>query len=78
MQGYCRINGTWRYMIGEVLQPTKPSESKPKVIAQYNKDLAKWNMICDSLKGAIWCSVIVDPMSHVHGLFNCSLMWKKF
>ena len=78
MQGYCQMNGTWRYMIGEVPQPTKPSESKPEVIAQYDKDLAKWNMICDSLEGAIRCTVTVDPMSHVHGLSNCSLMWKKF
>ena len=65
-------------MIGEVPQPTKPSESKLEVIAQYNKKPAKWNMICDSFKGAIWCTVTVDLMSYVHNLSNCYLIWKKF
>lgn len=78
MQDYCRINGTWRYMIGEILQPSKPTENKPGKAPQYEKDLAKWNTISNSLEGAIRCTVTVDPMSHVHGLFNCYLMWKKF
>lgn len=64
-------------MIGEGPQPTKPTESKPEVIAQYDKDLAKWNTISNLLEGAIRCTVTVDSMSHMHGLSNCSLMWKK-
>ena len=35
-------------------------------------------MICDSFEGVIWYTITVDPMSHVHGLSNYSLMWKKF
>lgn len=35
-------------------------------------------MICNSLKGAIRCIDLIDPMFHVHGLSNCSFMWKKF
>ncbi len=53
MQGYCQMNGKWRYMIGEISQLIKPAENKPEKIAQYVKDLAKWNGICDSLEGAI-------------------------
>ncbi len=41
MQGYCQMNGTWRYMISEISQPMKPAENKPEEIAQYVKDLAK-------------------------------------
>ena len=78
IQGYCQMNGKWRYMIGELSQPIEPAENKTKKIAQYVKDPAKWNGICDSLESAIRCTVSVDPMSHVHGLSNCSLMWKKF
>lgn len=41
MQGYCQMNGTWRYMIGEIPQPIKPAENNPEEIAQYVRDLAK-------------------------------------
>lgn len=53
MQGYCQINGTWRYKIGKVLQPTEPIKSKPELVAQYDKKFAKWNTICNSLKDTI-------------------------
>lgn len=63
---------------GEVPQPTKPSENNSKVTTQYETDLARRNTICDALEGAIRPTITVDPMFHVHGLSNCSSMWKKF
>lgn len=75
--GYCQMNGTWRYMIGQVPQPTKLTGDKPEESTQYERVLAKWNTICDSLEGTIRCTVTVDATSHVHGLSNYSLMWKK-
>lgn len=65
-------------MIGEIPQPTKPAENKLEETTQYEKDLAKWNTIWDSLEGANRSTVTVDPMSRLHGLSNCSFMWKKF
>ncbi len=41
MQGYCQMNGTWRYRIREISQPIKPTENKLEEIAQYVKGLAK-------------------------------------
>ena len=78
MPGYYQMNGTWQCMIGEVPQPTKPSENNPKVTTQYETDLAKRNTMCDALEGALRPTITGDPMFHVHGLSNCSSMWKKF
>ena len=41
MQGYCEMNGTWGYMIGEILQPIKPTENKLEKNTQYVRDVAK-------------------------------------
>lgn len=29
MQGFCEMNGYWRYMLGEIPKPTPPSEKIP-------------------------------------------------
>lgn len=40
-------------MIGKIARPINSSENKPKDIAQYVNDWAKWNIIFDSVEGAI-------------------------
>lgn len=65
-------------MISEVPQPTKPSENNLNVTTQYETDLARRNTICDALEGIIRPTITGELMFHVHGLSNCSSMWKKF
>ncbi len=72
------MNGKYKYMIGKIARPINSSENKPKDIAQYVNDWAKWNIIFDSVEGAIWCTMLVHTISHVYSFSNFFMMWKKF
>ena len=83
MQGFCEMNGYWRYMLGQIPQPTPPQakEATPVTSATqeaFDAKLMKWLTITDSLRGAIRTTCMIDPMSHVGDMELASDMWKKF
>lgn len=80
MQGFCEMNGYWRYMLGQIPRPITPpaKESTPELKEAYDAKLMKWLTITDSLRGAIRTTTTIDPMSHVGDLELASDMWIKF
>ena len=81
MQGFCEMNGYWRYMLGQIPKPTPPSEkdsTDAKIKEVYEDKYMKWLLVTDSLRGAIRTTCTIDPMSHVGDMGLASDMWKKF
>ena len=79
MQGFCEMNGYWRYMLGQIPRPDPPQKDVTPVIQEaFDTKLMKWLTITDSLRGAIRTTCMIDPMSHVGDMELASDMWKKF
>ena len=83
VQGFCEMNGLWRYMLGENKKPKSPSppdgeELDEKTQESYDAKLLQWLTVTDSLRGVIRSTCTLDPMSHVSNLDLCSDMWAKF
>lgn len=79
MQGFCKMNGYWRYMLGQIPKPAPPPKDATPVIQEaFDTKLMKWLTITDSLCGAIQTTCMIDPMSHVGDMELPSDMWKKF
>ncbi len=84
VQGFCKMNGLWRYMLGQIKKP----ESLPTPAASTVQDAAlkeaneakiiRWLTLTDSLRGVIRSTCNVEPMSHVSCMDLCSDMWTKF
>ena len=83
VQGFCEMNGLWRYMLGKIKKPKSPSppngeELDEKTQESYDAKLLQWLTVTDSLRGVIRSTCTLDPMSHVNNLDLCSDMWAKF
>ena len=51
MQGFCEMNGYWRYMLGEISKPISPPEKDltPTTKEAFETKLMKWLTITDSI-----------------------------
>ncbi len=80
MQGFCEVNGYWRFMLGEIPKPISPHEKEltPTTKEAFETKLMKWLTITDSIQGAIWTTCTIGPMSHVGDMGLASEMWKRF
>lgn len=79
MQGFCEMNGYWRYMLEEIPKPISPPEKEltPAAKEAFETKLMKWLIITDSIRGAIRTTCTIDPMSHVGDMGLASEMWKR-
>ena len=84
VQGFCEMNGLWRYMLGQIPMPTPlppPAAGtvQDPVLKEANEaKTMRWLTLTDSLRGVIRSTCNVEPMSHVSGMDLCSEMWTKF
>lgn len=84
VQGFCEINGLWRYMLGEITKPEPlPAPADGKQLDATLKEaneakILKWLTSTDSLRDIIRSTCKIEPMSHVSGMALCSDMWAKF
>ena len=80
MQGFCAMNGYWRYMLGEIPKPVSPPEKELTAATKevFETKLMKWLIITDSIRGAIRTKCTIDPMSHVGDMGLASEMWMRF
>ncbi len=84
VQGFCEMNGLWRYMLGQIEKPAPlPTPEAGKVHDTALKEaneakIMRWLMLIDSLRGVIRSTCNIEPMSHVSGIDLCSDMWSKF
>ena len=80
MQGFCEMNGYWRYMLGEIPKPISPTEKElaPTTKEAFETKLMKWLTITDSIQGAIRTTCTIDLMSQVGDMGLASEMWKRF
>lgn len=84
VQGFCEMNGLWRYMLGEINKPSSlpaPEEGKVHDAALIEANEAKimrWLTLTNSLRRVIRSTCNAEPMSHVGGMDLCSDMWAKF
>lgn len=67
MQGFCEMNGYWRYMLGEIPKNISPPEKEltPTTKEAFETKLMQWLTITDSIQGAIRITCTIDPMSHI-------------
>lgn len=84
VQGFCEMNGLWRYMLGEIKKPESlPAQAKGKQLDPILKEanettIIKWLTLTDSLRDVIRSTCNIEPLSHVSGMALCSDMWAKF
>lgn len=58
MEDFCEMNGYWRYMLGQIPQPTPPQAEETTVMTSATQEafeakLMKWLTITDLLCGAL-------------------------
>lgn len=83
VQGFCEVNGLWRYMLGQIVEPKAPSPPQGKELDEQTKEayqtkLLQWLTVTDSLQKVIRSTCTLDPLSHVNNLDLCSDIWTKF
>ena len=84
VQGFCEMNGLWRYMLREINKPTPlPPLEEGKVHDEVLKEaneakIIRWLMLTDSLRGIIRSKCNVESMFHISGMDLCSDIWAKF
>lgn len=84
VQGFCKLNGLWRYMLGEITKPEPlpaPADGKPldATLKEANEaKILKWLTLTEFLRDVIRSSCDIEPMSYISGMALCSDMWAKF
>ena len=73
MQSFCEMNGYWRYMLGQIPQPTPLQAKEATPVTSVTQEafdvkLMKWFRITDSLCKAIRNTCMINPMSHVRDM----------
>ena len=83
VQGFCEVNGLWRYMLGQIIEPKAPSPPQGKELDEktkeaYDTKLLQWLTVTDSLRKVIRSTCTLDPLSLVNNLDLCADIWTKF
>ena len=79
IQGFCKMNGYWRYMLGQIPKPALPPKDATPVIQEaFDTKLMKWLTITDSFYRVIQTTCMIDPMLHIGDMELPFDMWKKF
>ena len=61
--------------ISKLISPEKLTLENKKV---FETKLIKWIMITDFIRGIIWPTYTIDPISHIRDMGLTSEIWRKF